>query len=63
MSKVTLSDVALAVLALQYECEAVEKQQLELGLAMGKMIARQQALSKQCGALKDTMAKLLENTK
>jgi len=57
-SKVTLSDVGLAVAALDEEMEALERQQAAMGEQMYQLITQQAALSVKYAVLKKALKKL-----
>jgi len=58
LSKVTLSDVGIAVAALDVEMEALERQQAAMGEQMYQLITQQTALSVKYAVLKKALHKL-----
>ena len=58
--KVTVSDKARAVAALQKEFELLEAKQLEVGEQMAVLVAQQVVLSEKCRLIKQSMMELLK---
>ena len=58
--KVTVSDKARAVVALQKEFESLEAKQLEVGEQMAVLVAQQVVLSEKCRLIKQSMMELLK---
>ena len=58
--RVTVSDKARAVVALQKEFELLEAKQLEVGEQMAVLVAQQVVLSEKCRLIKQSMMELLK---
>lgn len=58
--RVTVSDKAKAVMALQKEFELLEAKQLEVGEQMAVLVAQQVVLAEKCRIIKRSMMELLK---
>ena len=58
--RVTVSDKARAVVALQKEFELLEAKQLDVGEQMAVLVAQQVVLAEKCRIIKQSMMELLK---
>ena len=58
--RVTVSDKAKAVMALQKEFELLEAKQLDVGEQMAVLVAQQVVLAEKCRIIKQSMMELLK---